>query len=77
MAGDFGHTHGQPNLDDQIVNYREIRACAGLRYSLGPRLTAELKGGWMIDRRFHYDDRHLLLNGDGAPYVGAFVNVSF
>ena len=77
VAENFGRTHGQPNLDDQIVNYREIRAGAGLRYSLGSRVSAELEGGWMIDRRFNFKDRHLLLNGDGAPYVGAFVSLSF
>ena len=77
VADDFGRTHGQTNLDNQIVNYREIRVGAGLRYRVGQRLSAELEGGWMIDRRFHYNDRHLLLNGDGAPYVGVFANLSF
>ena len=77
VAENFGRTHGQSNLDGQIVNYREIRAGAGLRYSLGRRLSGELEGGWMIDRRFHFDDRHLLLNGDGAPYVSAFLSLPF
>lgn len=31
----------------------------------------------MIDRRFEFDDRNLLLNGDGAPYVRLSIGGNF
>jgi hypothetical protein len=31
----------------------------------------------MLDRRFEYENRDLLLNGDGAPTLSFFVGGSF
>ena len=77
MARDFGTQQGNAALNNQEVDYREIRTGAGARYALGRALTVEVEGGWMIDRRFDFHERGLLLNGDGAPYVSAFLNFSF
>lgn len=65
----FGRDAGRPALDGETVSYREIRAGAGARYRIAPLLSISLDAGWTIDRRYHYENRHLLLNGDGAPYV--------
>jgi hypothetical protein len=66
VANDFGRRHARPELDAQIVDYREISAGAGLRWQLTPAVTVHAGAGWMFDRRFQYADRNLLLNGDGA-----------
>lgn len=69
VADDFGRAVGMPDLDNQVVDYRELRVGAGARYRFCPHFSAVLEGGWLIDRRFEYDDADLLLNGDGAPYL--------
>lgn len=67
VAEDFGRKQGRPALDDQNVGYRELSAGAGARWKLSPTIALSVAAGWMFDRRFEYDDRNLLLNGDGAP----------
>lgn len=77
VADDLGTRTGRPELNSQDLEYREIRIGAGVRTRLGDRVTLQAEGGWAVDRRFHYDDANLLLNGDGAPYVGASLSVAF
>ena len=69
VAGDFGRSRGRPGLDDQYVDYREISAVAGLRWQISPATVVRLAAGQMLDRRFAFDDRDLLFNGDGAATV--------
>ena len=66
VAEDFGRRRGRPLLDNQRVDFREIGLSVGGRWQLTPGLTAQASVGWMLDRRFEYEDRNLLLNGDGA-----------
>jgi len=67
VADDFGRRRGRPALDHQDVGYRELTAGAGVRWQLSPGIALNAGAGWMLDRRFVFDDRDLLLNGDGAP----------
>ena len=53
-------------LDNQRVDFREITVGVGGRWQILPGLTAQATVGWMTDRRFEYEERKLLLNGDGA-----------
>lgn len=69
VAEDFGRRNGNASLDGEILDYREIRAGAGLRWNFSRMLSAGVDGGWTLDRRFHFDDRDLQINGKGAPYV--------
>ena len=69
VADDFGSRRGRSDLDAQPVDFQEVRVGGGLRYTFNDRLGIELGGGWTVDRRYHFRERHLLLNGDGAPYV--------
>lgn len=69
VAQDFGRRHGRADLDDQDVSYRELSAGAGLRWNLSPGVALNAGAGWMFDRRFEFDRRNLLLNGDGAPLL--------
>jgi hypothetical protein len=77
VAQDFGSKRGRPALDDQAVDYQEVRVGAGFRWRVQNRFNLELAGGWTVDRRFHFHERNLLLNGDGAPYVQASFGLSF
>ncbi len=69
VAENFGTSLGRPELNDELVDYQEMRAGAGARFNLGKRITAEIAGGWIFDRRFEFHGRGLTANGDGAPYV--------
>lgn len=66
VAEDFGRRRGRPLLDNQKVDFREIGVSVGGRWQISPGLTAQASVGWMLDRRFEYENRNLLLNGDGA-----------
>lgn len=66
VADDFGRRLGRPALDRQDIGYRELSAGAGVRWQLNPGVALNAGAGWMFDRRFEFDDRDLLLNGDGA-----------
>ncbi|MBL9135756.1 MAG: hypothetical protein JNK85_07805 [Verrucomicrobiales bacterium] len=69
VANDFGARHGDPRLDGAAVDYREIRVGGGARFRVGERYLAEASVGWTVDRRYHFHEAGVLLNGDGAPYV--------
>lgn len=77
VAEDFGNRTGNPALNNEVVSYREIRAGAGVRARLGQNFTATLEGGWVIDRRFTFEDADLQLNGDGAAYFGLSLTARF
>lgn len=77
VASDLGRHHGQSDLEGQLVEYREVRVGGGFRFVLLSRFNAEISGGWTIDRRFDFHRRHLLVNGDGAPYVQASFGANF
>ncbi len=67
VADDFGRTRGRPAFDAQNVGYREINVGLGARWRLTPATALHVGVGQMLDRRFEFHDRDLLLNGDGAP----------
>lgn len=69
VAEDFGRSAGRGDLAEETVDFREIRVGGGLRFTVLEKFACELGAGWMTDRRFHFPDRDLLANGDGAPYA--------
>lgn len=77
VASDFGRRRGRPLLDDQEVDFREITLGMGMRWELSKTLSAGVALGWMLDRRFEYESRDLLLNGDGAPALSLHLSGSF
>jgi hypothetical protein len=77
VARDFGRRVGRAQLDDTLIDYREIRVGAGARYHVAGKLALEVAGGWTVDRRFHFHQRDLLVNGDGAPYVQCSFGLTF
>lgn len=68
VAEDFGSRRGRPALNDEDVSYRDVRVGAGVQYTFSKKLIGIVEGGWMIDRRFVFDDQDLQLNGDGAAF---------
>ncbi len=66
VADDFGRQRSMPELDRQIVDYREIAVEGGVRFRLGSG-AAYLGVGRMLDRRFAFRERDILFNGDPAP----------
>ncbi len=77
VAEDLGTRTGRANLDDEMVSYREIRVGGGFRANVGKNLTASVEGGWVIDRRFTYEEADLQINGDGAMYLGVALRARF
>jgi len=77
VAEDFGRRRGRPQLDNQDIDFREISAGVGVRWDVSRTLDASLTAGWMLDRRFEFEDRDLLLNGEGAPLVALTIQGSF
>lgn len=69
VAEDFGTRVTLAGLNNEIVDYREIRLGGGARWKLGQKWSAHFDAGWVMDRRFTFDRQNLLLNGDGAPYL--------
>lgn len=67
VAEDFGRRLGRPALDNQDVDFREITVGVGGRWQNQSGLTLNAGVGWMLDRRFEYEKRDLLINGEGAP----------
>jgi hypothetical protein len=69
VSDGFGRQRGRPALDRQNVDYREISAIVGGRWQLARGAALQVSVGEMLDRRFTFDDRNLLLNGDSAPTI--------
>ncbi|MCS7063813.1 MAG: DUF6268 family outer membrane beta-barrel protein [Methylacidiphilales bacterium] len=66
---DFGDTHGDPALNNALLDYREIRAGGGVRVQPNDALAFELETGAMLDRRYHYFRADKQIRSDTAPYV--------
>lgn len=69
VADDFGQRRGEPRLDHEMVDYREIRVGGGVRWRVDLHWSLTFDAGWVVDRRFAFDREDVLLNGDGAPYL--------
>ncbi len=77
VGDNFGTRVGDASLNGERLTYREIRAGVGVRYDFSKALRLEVEGGWVIDRRFVYDDRKLQFDGAVAPYVGLGLSGSY
>jgi hypothetical protein len=77
LAENFGSRVGLPQLNDEDVTYREARVGGGFRWKLNESVSAIVEGGWLIDRRFKFEDSRLQLNGDGAPYLQFAIKARF
>ena len=66
-----------PALGDTLLDYREIRAGAGLDFNMADATTLSLDAGFVTDRRFDYHELNYRLNGDPAGYLKLSLNIHF
>ena len=77
MNDHFGDQVGRQDLNNEMLSYREIRTGLGLRYKFHPAFTAELNGGYVVDREFRFGGRDLTLHTDPAPYGALQLKANF
>lgn len=69
VADDFGRNHNQPHLDGQAMDFQEIRAGGGVRYTITQKLAAAISGGLTVDRSYDFHERNLECESEPAPYA--------
>lgn len=72
QGGSYRVTHtpaALPALAGTLLDYREIRAGAGLDFELADATTLSLDAGFVVNRRFDYHEGHYRLDGDAAGYL--------
>lgn len=77
LADDFGTNTGNPQLNGQIMEYREIRGGLGVERRLGEHWRVTLDAGWLLNRRWDFDRVNLTYDGNGAAYGQLTVNYRF
>lgn len=69
VGKDFGTRAGIPSLDNDAMEYTEIRTGAGAKYEIFPGTVLELDAGYMVYRRFEFHASRTQLGSEPAPYV--------
>lgn len=64
----LGTSNGVPRVDDAWLDYREIRAAAGVAWKITGSLELEAEAGAAVHRRFVYDQVDLSHRLRPAPY---------
>ncbi len=78
VSQNFGDTHGNPRLDNTMVDYTEIRIGPGIAWKFSPNLTLEAETGAMVYRDYDfYRDHTSIHNNDPAPYAQVAISGSF
>jgi len=78
VSESFGNDIGQPELNNEIVEYTEIRAGIGVGYKIHPAVTINGEVGGSFFRNFNYDDEDLTLrSSEPAPYGAISLSASF
>jgi hypothetical protein len=78
MEGDFGTAHGDPRLNNAIVDYEQIHLGAGASWKINSALTFEIEGGVVPieDFDFHRAEIHASAT-DIPPYGGVLLRAAF
>jgi len=78
MDAHFGQDHGNPNLNNAVLDYTEIRVGGGAEIKVNHSVKIELETGCMLYRQFDfYRSNQYVGNTGGAPYGQIVVNCSF
>lgn len=77
VGKDFGTKVGNPQLNNQMLDYREFRIGGGLNYSFNRQFNLGLEGGYAPDRRFNYFSQRTQLTDHGSGYFAASLNGKF
>jgi hypothetical protein len=76
----FGTSRGNPQLNNAIVQYNEVRAGAGLTWKVYKGVTVDLEGGCTPYRRFDYTrvaDGFKVKSEDWVPYLRVGLSALF
>jgi hypothetical protein len=93
LNSDFGSSHGHgpgttnSQLNNNIVDFTELRVGVGFTWKFTPNLSLDVSGGYMPYRDFEIHADHIGYDthsttfrndvGDGAPYAEAGISGSF
>ncbi|MDX2185599.1 MAG: DUF6268 family outer membrane beta-barrel protein [Opitutaceae bacterium] len=58
------------NLSDSWFDYREIRVGPALAWNVDPNFQIRAETGWVVDRRFEFDDQDVVVRSDDTVYAG-------
>jgi hypothetical protein len=73
----FGDATGHPELDNALIDYREIRVGPGISWNVRPFVEINLMAGYMEGRQFDFHNNGVVLNGSGSPFVSVAVHALF
>jgi hypothetical protein len=69
MSDDLGTAGGQPELDQAVLNYSEIRTGIGFDWKITPAITLSAEGGYVPWREFDFHRTDIRYHHEqGAPY---------
>jgi uncharacterized protein DUF6268 len=79
MDEHFGQSRGIPKLDNAILEYTEVRACAGFTWKLSKSVSLDIEGGCVPYRRFYYPraDNFKVLSEDVVPFARIGLSAKF
>jgi len=78
MDGSFGNDHGNPLLNNALVDYTEIRVGGGAEIKAGPSVKIDFETGCMVYRQFDFHRANFAIsNNSGAAYGQIIVSCSF
>jgi hypothetical protein len=72
-AGDFGTVHGDPRLNDAVVDYIQIRVGGGASWKIRPDLTLELEAGVVPVQEFDFHRASVKARSTEIPPYGGLV----
>jgi len=74
----FGNSIGQPELNNEIVEYMEARAGVGVGYKIHPSVTLNAEAGGVFYRSFDYANEDLTIkSSEPAPYGAISISAQF
>ena len=64
----FGNDSGLPKLNNEVVDFLEVRIGPGCSWKIRPNVTIEAEAGYMPYRSFDFFDRDIVFRSHNAPY---------
>ncbi len=68
VNSNFGTSHGLPALDNEVLDYLEIRLGAGATWKITPTITLDIGTGWMPYRSWNFHNADIVFRSHNAPY---------
>jgi hypothetical protein len=73
----FGSEHGQPLLNNAVLDYTEVRTGGGATWEINPALSLNADAGYQVWRSFHYHNASTKYVTEPAPYVNLSLSAKF